>query len=60
MRNQNLALILKYLHQNGPISRVELSNQLGMNKASISTIIRDLINRGIVVELGSHKREIDN
>ena len=52
MRNRNLALILNHLHQNSPISRAELSSQLGINKASISTIIRELIDRGIVIENG--------
>jgi predicted NBD/HSP70 family sugar kinase/biotin operon repressor len=52
MRNRNLALILSYLHQNSPISRAELSTQLGINKASISTTVRELINEGIVVEIG--------
>ena len=52
MRNRNLALILNYLHQNSPISRAELSSNLGINKASISTIIRELINGGIVIETG--------
>jgi|AutmiccommuBRH23_1029490.scaffolds.fasta_scaffold00624_2 predicted NBD/HSP70 family sugar kinase/biotin operon repressor len=52
MRIRNLALILNHLHQNGPLSRAELSSQLGINKASISTTVRELINRGIVIELG--------
>lgn len=52
MRNRNLALILNHLHQNSPISRSELSSQLGINKASISTTIRELIDRGIVIEVG--------
>jgi DNA-binding Lrp family transcriptional regulator len=52
MRNRNLALILNYLHQNGPISRTDLSLQTGINKASISTTVRELINRGIVIETG--------
>ena len=52
MRNRNLALILSYLHQNSPISRAELSTQLGINKASISTTVRELIKQGIVVEIG--------
>jgi predicted NBD/HSP70 family sugar kinase/biotin operon repressor len=47
-----LALILNHLHQNGPISRSELATQLGINKASISTTVRELIKRGIVIELG--------
>lgn len=52
MRNRNLALILNHLHQNSPISRAQLSKQLGINKASISVTIRDLIRQGIVVEKG--------
>ena len=52
MRIRNLALILNHLHQNGPLSRAELTAQLGINKASISTTVRELINRGIVIEIG--------
>lgn len=52
MRIRNLALILNHLHQNGPLSRKELTDHLGINKASISTTVRELINRGIVIEIG--------
>ena len=52
MRIRNLALILNHLHQYGPLSRAELTNQLGINKASISTTVRELINRNIVIEIG--------
>ena len=52
MRIRNLALILNHLHQNGPLSRAELTSQLGINKASISTTVRELINRNIVIEIG--------
>lgn len=52
MRIRNLALILNHLHQNGPISRSEIAKQLGINKASISTTVRELINRDIVIEVG--------
>lgn len=47
-----MALILNLLHQEAPISRAVLSKRTGINKATISAVVRELIRNGIVIETG--------
>jgi len=53
MRNRNLALILNCMHQNALISRADISKLTGINKATVTGVVRELIRRGIVIEEGS-------
>lgn len=55
IRQQNTQLILQYIFEKQPISRAQISELTGLNKASVSEIIRDLINEGFVTEIGSGK-----
>jgi glucokinase-like ROK family protein len=52
MRDMNLALILHTLRTDAPLSRAELAAKTGLNKASVSSMVRDLIEIGWVKELG--------
>jgi len=52
MRNRNLALVVNLLHQAAPISRAEIAQRTGINKATTSAIVRELVRRRIVVETG--------
>src|SRR5262249_29776896 len=52
MRQQNRAIVLAKIQEQGPISRVELANLLGLNPATITRITRDLIGEGLVKEEG--------
>jgi predicted NBD/HSP70 family sugar kinase len=52
MRQQNRAVVLAKIQEQGPISRVELANLLGLNPATITRITRDLIGEGLVTEEG--------
>ncbi len=52
MRDMNLALILHALRTDAPLSRADLAAQTGLNKATVSSIVRDLIGAGWVRELG--------
>lgn len=52
MRQQNRAIVLATIQEQGPISRIELANLLGLNPATITRITRDLIEEGLVKEEG--------
>jgi len=52
MREMNLRLILETLRQSAPKSRAVLAELTGLNKASVSSMIRDLIAAGLVREMG--------
>ncbi len=52
MRDMNLALILNTLYKDAPLSRASLAVQTGSNKATVSSIVKDLLTLGFVRELG--------
>jgi glucokinase-like ROK family protein len=52
MRDMNLALILHALRTDAPLSRADLAAKTGLNKASITSMVRELIAHGWVKELG--------
>jgi N-acetylglucosamine repressor len=52
MREMNLALVLNILRQHAPISRARLSSITGLNKATISSLVRELLKRELVREIG--------
>jgi len=47
----NRALILKTIRDEKAISRIEVAQKLGLHKSTISTIVSDLLNTGIVREI---------
>ena len=49
---ENKALILRKIYENAPISRIHLSKITGLNKATVSTIVHDFMEVGIVRENG--------
>jgi glucokinase-like ROK family protein len=53
MRDMNLTLILNSIRDHAPLSRVSLSVVTGLNKATVSNLVRDLLNAGWVREIGS-------
>ncbi len=55
MRQQNRAIVLATIQEHGPISRVELAHQLGLNPATITRITRVLLNEGLIQEEGESK-----
>ena len=54
MRDMNLALILDILRSEAPLSRAELAVKTGLNKATVSSIVRGLLEHGWVKELGAN------
>lgn len=53
IRDINSHLVLETILNEGPISRAAISNKLGLTKATISTIVVDLLDKKLVREIGS-------
>jgi len=53
IRDINSTLVLETIINSKPISRATISKELGLTKATISTIVQDLINKNLVIEIGS-------
>lgn len=51
-REINKSLILDYLRRKEKVSRVDIARALNLTKGTISTIVSDLINEKLVVEIG--------
>lgn len=52
LRHQNLAGVLQRIYENAPVSRIELSRSTGLNKATISSLVSDLLENRFVREIG--------
>jgi predicted NBD/HSP70 family sugar kinase len=50
MRRQNLSLALRQLRQGGPQSRARLADTTGLNKATVSSLVTELLERGLITE----------
>lgn len=55
VRRANLSLLLRSLREDGPRSRARLASDLGLNKATVSSLVGELLERGLVRE-GSAER----
>ena len=53
IRDINLTLVLETIISKGPISRAAISKTLGLTKATISAIVTDLIQKQLIIEVGS-------
>lgn len=58
IRDINSTLVLETIVNTKPISRAAISKKLGLTKATISTIVQDLINRELVIEIGSDDTDL--
>lgn len=52
IKSFNQGLVLKVIEQNGPISRADIGKAVGLTPPTISAIVRNLIERKIVREIG--------
>src|SRR5699024_664973 len=46
-------IVLKEIEEKSPISRAEISKDTGLNKATVSTMVAELINDSLIYEIGS-------
>ncbi len=56
LREHNLALVLQRLASDGPASRAQLAAVTGLTKATVSSLVDDLVAGRLVVELGPEAR----
>jgi predicted NBD/HSP70 family sugar kinase/predicted transcriptional regulator len=56
VRRNNLSLIVRTLRDAGPRSRARLASETGLNKATVSSLVAELVDRGLVDE-GEMQRE---
>jgi glucokinase-like ROK family protein len=52
VRETNLSLVLRLIHQEAPISRAQLAVRAGLNKSTISSLVDDLLDRRLIHETG--------
>jgi glucokinase-like ROK family protein len=52
VRQINLSVIMHHLRENAPISRAALAEITGLNKTTVSSLVRELIERQFVREVG--------
>jgi len=50
MRRNNLALVLRHLRDAGPRSRATIAVETGLNRGTVSSLVAELIERGLVRE----------
>ncbi|MBD8870418.1 ROK family transcriptional regulator [Nocardioides donggukensis] len=50
VRRHNLSLVLSHLRQSGPRSRARVASETGLNKATVSSLVAELVGRGLVAE----------
>ncbi len=58
IRDINSTLVLETIINSKPISRAAISKKLGLTKATISTIVQDLISKDLVIEIGSDDTDL--
>ena len=52
IRNINIGLVLRTIEKNSPVSRADVGKIVGLTPPTISAIVKDLMDRGIVQEIG--------
>lgn len=57
LRYQNITSILRLIYRDRPISRVEISRITGLNKATVSSLVAELVESGCVRFIGENPSE---
>ncbi|MCE6996312.1 ROK family transcriptional regulator [Saccharothrix sp. S26] len=50
VRRHNLSVVLSHLRDHGPRSRARLAEETGLNKTTVSSLVAELVDRGLVGE----------
>jgi predicted NBD/HSP70 family sugar kinase len=53
LRDINVSLLIELVRRSGPISRAELARQSGLSAPTVSTIVSQLLERGIFIEVAT-------
>jgi predicted NBD/HSP70 family sugar kinase len=57
LRYRNLTAVLRLIYSCRPISRVELSRITGLNKATVSSLVAELVDNGFVTFIGEGRSD---
>ncbi|HEY3615107.1 MAG TPA: helix-turn-helix domain-containing protein, partial [Gaiellales bacterium] len=52
VRKSNLSLVARRIAEAGSLSRAQLAKSTGLNKTTVSSLVSELIERGVVAESG--------
>jgi predicted NBD/HSP70 family sugar kinase len=52
VRATNLAVVLRFVRENAPCSRADIAASTGLNKATVSSLVADLVDRRLLRETG--------
>lgn len=58
VRATNLAVVLRYVRAHAPCSRADIAASTGLNKATVSSLVGDLLDRRLVRETGLTENRI--
>jgi glucokinase-like ROK family protein len=54
VRELNLSLVLRYIHNEAPVSRAQIAHVTGLNKSTVSSLVEELLNRKLIHETGTN------
>ncbi len=54
VRELNLSLVLRYIHNEAPVSRAQIAHVTGLNKSTASSLVEELLNRKLIHETGTN------
>lgn len=57
LRRANRQVVLRHLYFNSPLSRLDLSQQVGLSSATVTNVVSDLLEAGVVKERGVAESE---
>lgn len=52
LRESNLSAVLRMIHGEAPLSRAQLATAIGLNKSTVSSLVEELLDRGLIREIG--------
>ncbi|HET6530115.1 MAG TPA: ROK family transcriptional regulator [Actinoplanes sp.] len=58
VRTTNLAVVLRYVRTHAPCSRADIAASTGLNKATVSSLVADLLDRRLLRETGMAEHRI--
>ncbi len=56
VRQHNLGLVIRHVAERGPRSRARIAAETGLNKTTVSSLVAELIERGLLCETGIDSR----
>lgn len=53
VRELNLSLVLRHIHNKAPVSRAEIAQATGLNKSTVSSLVESLLDQSLIHETGT-------